>query len=71
MGLLLVANPDVVVEALVVSLAAIPAFQVNVLPFNTVAISTSPKLLKDQSPGSNVTVDASTALPNPVKSVAF
>ena len=54
-----------------VSLAVIPAFQVKVLPFAIVATNTSPKLLNDQSPGSSVTVDASTALPNPVKSVAL
>jgi hypothetical protein len=49
----------------------IPAFQVKVLPFAIVATNTSPKLLNDQSPGSNVTDDASTALPNPEKFVAF
>jgi hypothetical protein len=36
-----------------------------------VATNTSPKLLNDQSPGSSVTDDASTALPNPEKLVAF
>ena len=51
-GLFVVSNPDVVVEALVVSLAVIPAFQVKVLPFAIVATNTSPKLLNDQSPGS-------------------
>ena len=70
-GLFVVANPDVEVEALVVSLAVIPAFQVKVLPFAIVATNTSPKLLKDQSPGSSVTVDASTASPHPLKSVAL
>ena len=34
------ASPDVVVDARVVSLAAIPAFQVNVLPFAIVATNT-------------------------------
>ena len=59
------------VEALVVNLAASPAFHVKVLPFAIVATNTSPKLLNDQRPGSRVTVDACTALPNPVKLVAF
>ena len=68
---ILVSNPEVNIEALVVSLAVTPAFQVNVLPFAIVATNTSPKLLNDQSPGSRVTVDACTALPNPVNSVAF
>ena len=66
-----VSNPDVVVDALLPVGLATPAFHVNVLPFNIVAIKTSPKELSDQSPGSNVTVDALTALPKPVKSVAF
>ena len=70
-GLFVVKKVVVVVDALVVNLAAIPAFQVNVLPFNIVATRTCPKELSDQRPGSNVTVDASTALPNPVKLVAF
>ena len=70
-GLFVVWNPDVVVEALVDSLAAIEESQVNVLPFAIVATNTSPKLLKDQSPGSRVRVPASTASPHPVNSVAF
>ncbi len=36
-----------------------------------VATNTSPKLLNDQSPGSRVTVPASTASPHPENSVAF
>ena len=35
-----VSNPDVVVDALVVNLAAIPEFHVNVLPLEIVATST-------------------------------
>ena len=66
-----VANPGVDVDALTPVGLAAPAFQVKVLPFAIVATNTSPKLLKDQSPGSRVTVDACTALPKPVKSVAF
>ena len=66
-----VSNPDVVVEALVDNLAAIEESQVNVLPFAIVATNTSPKLLNDQSPGSRVTVAASTASPHPENSVAF
>ena len=66
-----VSNPDVDVDALVPVGLAAPAFQVKVLPFAIVATNTSPKLLKDQRPGSRVTVDACTALPKPVKSVAF
>ena len=48
-----------------------PEFHVNVLPFAMVATNTSPQLLKDQSPGSRVTVDALTASPYPVQSEAF
>ena len=70
-GLLVVSKPDVVVEALVDNLAVIPAFHVKVFPFAIVATNTSPKLLKDQSPGSRVTVAASTASPHPLKSVAL
>ena len=66
-----VGNPVVVVDALVVSLAGISESHVKVLPFAIVATSTWPKLLKDQRPGSRVTIDASTALPQPVKSVAL
>ena len=62
-GLLVVKKSEVVVAALVVSLAAIPEFQVNVFPLAIVATSTSPKLLIDQRPGSSVTVDADTASP--------
>ena len=69
-GLFVVENPDVVVDALVVSLAVISEFHVNVLPFAIVATNTSPKLLKDQSPGSSVIVPASTASPHPPHSVA-
>ena len=64
--MLVVSNPDVVVEALVVNLAAIPAFQVNVLPFAIVATNTSPKLLNDQSPGSSVILLYYVALDVPV-----
>ena len=49
----------VVLEALVVKLAAIEESQVKVLPLAIVATNTSPKLLNDQSPGSKVTVAAS------------
>jgi hypothetical protein len=70
-GLLVVAKPDVDVDALVVSLAAIDASHVNVLPFAIVAINTCPKLSSDHSPGSSVTVAALTALPKLVKSVAL
>jgi hypothetical protein len=45
--------------------------EVLVAPFAIVATNTSPKLLNDHRPGSSVTVDASTAFPHPVKSVAF
>ena len=45
-------------------------FHVKVLPFAIVATDTSPKLLKDQSPGSSVIVPASTASPHPPHSVA-
>jgi hypothetical protein len=61
----------VVVEALVANLAEISEFQVKVLPFAIVATNTSPKLLKDQSPGSRVIVPASTASPHPPQSVAL
>ena len=70
MGLFVVAKPDVEVEALVVSLAVIPAFHVKVFPFAIVATNTSPKLLKDHRPGSRVTSDARTASPQSVKLVA-
>ena len=70
-GLADVENPDVDVEALVVSLAVISAFHVKVLPFAIVATNTSPKLLNDQSPGSSVIVPASTASPHPPHSVAL
>jgi len=43
-----------------------PEFHVNVFPLETVATKTSPQLLKDQRPGSKVTVDATTASPHPV-----
>ena len=39
-GLFVVSNPDVVVEALVISLAASPEFHVKVLPFAIVATNT-------------------------------
>ena len=70
-GLLVVSNPDVFVAALLPVGLAAPAFQVNVLPLAIVATNTSPKLLKDQSHGSRVTVDACTALPKPENNVAF
>ena len=70
-GLLDVEKPDVVVEALTLSLAASPAFHVNVLPFAIVATNTCQKLLKDQRPGSSVIVAASTASPHPLNSEAF
>jgi len=53
------------------NLAAIEESQVKVLPLAIVATNTSPKLLNDQSPGSRVTVAASTASPHPENSVAF
>jgi hypothetical protein len=61
------------VDACVVNFAepAIPEFHVNVFPFAIVATNTSPQLLKDQSPGSKVTVDALTAFPYPVQSEAL
>ncbi len=58
-----VENPDVVVEALVVSADPAPAFHVKVLPFNIVATNTCPKLSSDHKPGSNVTSDAAAASP--------
>ena len=58
-----VEKPVVDVEALVVNLAASPAFHVNVWPFAIVAINTSPKLSKDQRPGSKVTSSADEAVP--------
>ena len=70
-GLLPVAKPDVVVDALFNKGVAAPAFHVNVLPFAIVAIRTCPKLSRLQRPGSSTTVDAFTALPNPEKFVAF
>ena len=62
-GAFVVANPLVDVDALLLVGLATPASHVNVLPFNIVAIKTSPKEFKDQRPGSSVTVDAKTALP--------
>src|SRR6056300_1735234 len=62
-GLFVVSNPAVVVDALVVSLAASPEFHVNVFPFAIVAINTCPKLLNDQRPGSRDTSDAEAASP--------
>ena len=62
-GLLVVEKPVVPVEALVVNLAASPAFHVNVLPFAIVAINTSPKLSKDHNPGSRTTSSADEAVP--------
>jgi len=56
----------VVVEARVVKRAAIVESQVKVFPLAIVATKTPPQLLKDQSPGSKVIVDAATALPHPV-----
>ena len=70
-GLLPVAKPDVVVDALVVNGVAAPAFHVNVLPFAIVAITPVQNYLGLQRPGSSTTVDAFTALPNPEKFVAF
>ena len=70
-GLFVVSNPLVDVDALLLVGLATPASHVNVFPFNIVATKTSPKEFKDQRPGSSVTVDAKTALPNPVKSVAL
>ena len=70
-GLFVVANPDVFVAALVVNGVVAPAFHVKVFPLAIVATKTSPKLLKDQRPGSSVIVSASTALPHPLKSVAL
>ena len=43
-----------------------PPFHVKVLPLLIVAINTSPKESKDQSPGSRVCVEAATAIPQPV-----
>ena len=66
-----VSNPDVVVDALVVApkvvdKVAVAELKVKVFPLKTVATNTWPKLFKDHIPGSNVTVDASTASPQPV-----
>jgi hypothetical protein len=69
--LFVVSNPEVVVDALTPVALAPPAFHVKVLPFNIVATKTSPKEFNDQRPGSSVTVDALTALPKPVQSVAL
>ena len=66
-----VSKPDVVVDALFNKGVAAPEFHVNVLPFAIFATSTCPKLSKLQRPGSKITVDAFTALPNPEKFVAF
>ena len=52
-GLFVVANPDVDVDALTVNGSVAPAFHVNVLPFAIVATNTSPKLLNDHNPGSS------------------
>jgi hypothetical protein len=61
----------VLVDARVVSLAALPAFQVNVLPFAIVATRTCPKLLNDHRPGSSDTSDAEVASPQSTKSAAL
>ena len=61
-----VEKPEVPVDALVVNLAAIPAFHVNVLPFPIVATNTWPKLLNDHKADSRVTCEAWTAEPQPV-----
>ena len=52
-----------IMDALVVKGDPAPAFHVKVLPFATVAINTSPKLLNDHNPGSSDTLDAEAASP--------
>src|SRR6056300_1009726 len=64
-GLLVVSNANVVVDALVTSLAASPAFHVNVFPFAIVATRTCLKLLNDQRPGSSDISFADEASPHP------
>ena len=62
--MLVVAKLVVAVEALTDVAEVAPAFHVNVLPFAIVAIKTSPKLSKDQRPGSRVTSEAEAASPH-------
>jgi hypothetical protein len=60
------------VDALFDVADAAPAFHVKVLPFAIVAINTSPKLSKDQRPGSSDTSEADAAspqLPSPQPSI--
>ena len=71
-GLLAVEKPDVAVDALFDVADAAPAFHVKVLPLAIVAINTSPKLSKDQRPGSSDTSEADAAspqLPSPQPSI--
>ena len=71
-GLAEVEKPEVDVDALVVSLAAIPASHVKVFPFAIVATNTWPKLLNDHKPGSRETFDAEAASPQlPVPQVSI
>ncbi len=64
MGLLVVSNPLVAVDALTVLGLVAPAFHVNVLPLKIVATRTSPKLSKDQLPGSKTTLLVPRSVPH-------
>ena len=64
MGLLVVSNPLVAVDALTVLGLVAPAFHVNVLPLKIVATRTSPKLSKDQLPGSKTTLLVPLSVPH-------
>ena len=69
-GLLLVEKLVVLLDALTVNLLPADGFQVNVSPLAIVATNTSPKLSKDQRPGSSVVWSAGKAVPQPLKSDA-
>ena len=64
MGLAEVEKPEVEVEALTVLGLVAPASHVNVLPLKIVATRTSPKLSKDQLPGSKVTLLVPLSVPH-------
>ena len=63
-GFDVVEKPDVDCEALTTLGLLAPAFQVNVLPLKIVATRTSPKLSKDQLPGSKVTLLVPLSVPH-------
>ena len=63
-GLAEVEKPAVDKEALTVLGLDAPAFHVNVLPLKIVATNTSPKLSKDQLPGSNITLLVPRSVPH-------